>query len=222
MSLLVAVKSCLRDLDRGCHDVIRATWGQNLRSSLRFFVGAEPNSRSSHILKSDEIQVEAADDYHSLPFKTRAICQWAYPKNITHLFICDTDTFVNVNKLMSCGYERYDYVGKISRPIGETFPYEAVNRSGVPQSISECHPWASGGFGYFLSREALGLVADKFPNTWAEDLWVGQVLGPHFQKGELLALDLPANSYSSHFPSTQFGGEYDPKYQWMEMMQAAL
>jgi hypothetical protein len=229
MTLLIAVKSCRADLDRGCHDVIRATWGQALRGKamVRFFVGhtgtdyfmAHPRADSRSFM-SDEVVVDAADDYHALPHKTRAICHWATTKNVSHILICDTDTYVKAGKVLTCGYERYDYTGKITRPFGETFPYDAVDRNGVVEHIPECHPWASGGFGYFLSKRAAFEIADSFPDTWAEDLWVGQVLGPEIAKGNMSALDLPAGSYSQHFPSAQFKQGYDPKLRWMEEMHA--
>jgi hypothetical protein len=220
--LLVAIKSCLADLDRGCHDVIRSTWGADLRGKalLRFFVGAETDGRTSRTYKSDEVVVDAANDYHSLPFKTRAICQWALGKNITNTFLCDNDTYVNVPRLLTPEYLRYDYVGKISKPLGETFPYDAPNRNGEVEHIENCYPWASGGFGYFLSKDAANDIADKFPLGWAEDLWVGQVLGPEIAKGNLMALDVPANTYSMHYPSHVFKKSYDPADKWMETVHA--
>jgi len=226
MTLLVAVKSCRADLDRGYHDVIRATWGQDLRNRnvlVRFFVGhtgadyflAHPKA-DARTLKSDEVVADSADDYDALPFKVRSICHWVTTKNIDHVFLCDTDTYVNASRLLTCGYRRFDYAGKISKPIGETFPYDAVDRRGVTTHIAECHPWASGGYGYFLSREAMFLISDSYPKGWAEDLWVGQVLGPEFAKGDMLALDLPAGAYSQHFPQLKYGSGYDPKLKWME------
>lgn len=226
MSLLVAVKSCRADLDRGCHDAIRATWGEALRGRgvlVRFFIGhtgtdyfmAHPKA-SARLLQSDEVEIDAADDYNSLPFKTRAICHWATGKNINHVFLCDNDTYVKSNALLTCGYQNYDYVGKISKPLGETFPYDAVARNGVVTHIPNCHPWASGGFGYFLSKDAAFTIADSWPATWAEDLWVGQILGKEMARGELRGLDLPANTYSMHFPVRQYNSGYDPKFRWQE------
>jgi hypothetical protein len=205
-------------MDLGFHDAIRATWGQELRGKamLRFFVGVEPNSRVSRNFKSDEIAVNSGDDYNSLPHKTRAICYWATTKQLDHLFLCDNDTYVNVPKLLSCGYQCFDYSGKISKPLGQTFPYDAVDRNGATEHIAECHPWASGGYGYFLSRAATFLISDIFPDTWAEDLWVGQVLGPEIAKGDLTGFDFPAGTYSQHFPSHEFKSGYDLKFGWME------
>jgi hypothetical protein len=228
--LLIAVKSCRADLDRGCHNVIRATWGQQFRGRaiVRFFVGhtadkyfmAHPGAKA-RTLQSDEVEIDAADDYDSLPHKTRAICHWATGKNIENIFLCDNDTYVYPQKLLTCGYNRYDYAGKISKPLGETFAYDAVDRRGVTTHMENCYPWASGGYGYFLSRDAAFLIADSYPKGWAEDLWVGQVLGKEIAQGSMHGLDLPAGSYSRHFPAHQYGQGYSPELKWMELMHAA-
>lgn len=222
MALLIAVKSCHKDRKAGCHDIIRATWGKSLGPNvvLRFFMGKNPDEREATPLKSDEPVLDCADDYNSLPHKTRGICQWALSKNIGYVFLCDNDTYVKTNRLLTCGYEHYDYVGKIDKEPGQTFPYTAVDRAGVSTFIPQCYPWASGGYGYFLSRDAFQEIADVYPIGWAEDLWVGQVLGPEIAKGHLSCLTLPARSYSDHFPSSLFKCGYDPKSGWMEQKHA--
>ena len=232
--LIIAVKSHFGAIESGAHDAIRSTWGQALRgrAEVKFFLGRpsydiggmsrslHPTAQNSYIPKSDEVILECPDDYHSLPLKTRAICKWATDKHVDHIFLCDNDTYVNPKKILTCGYQMYDYAGKISRPISETFPYDAVDRDGVMTHIENCYPWASGGFGYFLSKLAIQKVADKYPKTWAEDLWVGQVLGVEIIQGNLLALDLPAGTYSQHFPSAKYGRGYDPSLNWMQSMHA--
>jgi len=227
VSLIVCVKSCRDHLDRGFHDIIRGTWGQELRNLgvlVRFFVGhtatdyfqAHPRAKA-RTLASDEVELDCNDDYNSLPFKTRAICHWATSKNLSNLFLCDTDTYVNAKRLLACGYQRYDYAGKISKPLGETFPYDAIDRNGLVTHIPDCHPWASGGFGYFLSKEAAFEVADTYPkNMWAEDLFVGQIIGREIQKGNMRGLDLPAGTYSQHFPAHTYKQGYSPELKWME------
>jgi hypothetical protein len=227
--LLIAIKSCRVDMDKGCHDVIRATWGQQFRGRalVRFFIGHQNKdyfmshpAAKARMLQSDEVELDTPDDYDSLPYKTRAICRWAMSKNLDHIFLCDNDTYVYPQRLLTCGYDRYDYVGKISKPLGETFPYNAVDRKNVNHYIAECHPWASGGLGYFLSRDAARVVSDSYPNIWAEDLWVGQVMGEEIKQGNMLGLDLPAGAYSHHFPAHQYGQGYSPELKWMELMHA--
>ena len=221
--LLIAVKSCLRDLDRGCHDVIRATWGKSLPPGvlLRFFVGAEANSRVSRNFKSDEVLLDCPDDYMSLSFKTREICRWTTTKMVSHVFLCDNDTFLIPKKLLLSGYENYDYMGKFTQPkIGTRFDYSDIGPDGVERQYPRAHPWASGGFGYFLSHYACGEVADEYPlpKIWAEDMWVGQVMGDLYSTGDAKLAHSDHGVYSWHFPQRTFKSSYDPKFHWMESM----
>jgi len=211
--LQIAVKSCAGHLDLGFHQKIRETWGQGL--DVKFFIGE--NFRKH---EADEVIVDAPDDYHSLPRKTRAICQWATGKAIDYLFLCDTDTYVIPNKLLTSGFENYDYAGKIDRPFGEPFPYNAINRDGQSTFYPRCYPWASGGYGYFLSRKAYTIIADKNPaGFWAEDLWIGQVLGPLYATAQIVMMNLPGGTVSEHFPSHVYKSGYDLSFGWMEQMR---
>jgi hypothetical protein len=213
---LIAVKSCQRDLRRGDHWVIRETWGRDAvrRGELRFFVGGDIPADA---FEPDEQRLDCPDDYDSLPHKTRAICDYFLGSEKKTLFLCDTDTFLIPERLVATEHTRYDYSGRFGtiHPIGTTFEYN--DGRGI---VANCHPYASGGIGYFLSRRAAFLVAEAEPSHWAEDLWVGQVLGPHIQTGEISAGDLFEFecNVSWHFPRRRFQTGYDPKYGWMEQM----
>jgi hypothetical protein len=216
MRLLIAVESCQDHLERGFHNEIRNTWGKDAKSlgiDVRFFVG---DSFKKH--EADEIFLDCPDDYHSLPKKTQSICQWAVGKSIDYVYKVDTDTFVIPRKLLMCGFQSYDYVGKIDKPLGETFPYRAVNRDGIIEVHQSCFPWASGGYGYFLSRKAFTKIADVNPTGWAEDLQVGQILGPLYLTGEISMLSISGGEISSHFPSHVYNSGYDLKFNWMQNM----
>src|SRR5271156_2746122 len=159
MSLLIAVKSCRQDLERGYHQVIRDTWGidaVSLGIDLIFFTGNRNQSKG--ILGWDEVSLDCGDEYADLPFKTREICQYAVACGYDYVFLCDTDTFVIPRLLLEVGFEAYDYYGLIQKPLGKTFQYDAISRSGKhhPGMYS---PWASGGFGYFLSQKAARIVS---------------------------------------------------------------
>ncbi len=97
------------------------------------------------------------DDYTSLPQRTLWFCRWALNGDWDYLFKCDDDTYISIPRL--CGYDPSgrDYVGAEWRP-------------GVG--------YGSGGAGYFLSRRAAQIVAQRLSphKTGAEDLLVGQVL----------------------------------------------
>lgn len=195
--ILVAIKSCLRDLDLGFHDIIKSTWGADLagKADLRFFTGEDTRPR-----EQGHIMLHVADDYNSLAKKTRHICRWMSGKVYDYIFLADTDTYVSVRKLLSSGFEPYDYAGKIDRSYSETFAYTAINRDGELEHHISCYPWASGGYGYMLSRRAAIKVADSEHISYAEDLTVGNVLGPSIRSGEMLALHIPGDTISWHHP----------------------
>ena len=213
--LLIAVKSCHRDRDRGDHQVIRETWGRNLPLSadLRFFVGGKQD-----FVLSDESAVDCEDDYDSLPYKTREICRWFLKTVYDFVYLCDTDTFVIPNRLIACGFQNYDYSGRFGStiPMGTTFDYKD-SRGSYPGIYN----WASGGIGYYLSRKAAKIVVETEPTIWAEDAYVGQSLGGHIKSGDIKAWDIPEFECSCawHWPRRRFQNRpYDPSAKWMECM----
>lgn len=213
--MIIAVKSCQANLERGDHDVIRSTWGKEAKAlgiDVRFFVGA-----AAKPYKSDETHLKCPDDYDGLPYKTREICRWANGKMVDYIFLADNDTYLIPRKMLETGFEKYDYVGKIDRDPKVPFAYEASSRERYLK-LDKCYPWASGGYGYFLSRKAFQEVAFSTPTTWAEDLWVAQCLGPQITEDEMTALSTPRNIYSYHCP--QHGEIYDGKVlkDWLEQM----
>ena len=213
MKLLVAIKSCMRDRARGAHDAIRNTWGSKVQGAdVVFFVGASP---LNVFLEDDEDSLPVVDNYDSLPFKTREILRWSIFHGYDFTFLCDNDTFVIPDRLMSIGFEGYDYSGKFNRQPGRRFHY-ADDRGTYP----DIYCWCSGGFGYFVSRRAAELVVASEPKVWAEDMYVGQVLGPYIQHGELKAAHLGdlAADISWHYPNHHSLQVYDPSSGWQQEM----
>lgn len=187
--LTVIVKSCSRDRNLGFHDVIRETWGASLAAlgvNVRFAF-ADP---TTVVRESDEINFpECPDTYLGLPTKTWYISLYANRKGFQHVFLCDNDTLINPEKLVSCGWESYDYAGYFCRgqeEVGKTFYYK--DHMG---QYPNCNTWTSGGLGYFLSNKALRFVAAEPPTIWAEDMYVGQVIGPKIRSGEIKAAHIP-------------------------------
>lgn len=173
---------------------------------VRFFMASIDNVTVNY--QSDETALRCVDDYNALPFKTREICRWARGKAVDYVLLVDTDTYVNV-KNIPMEIVGYDYAGKIDRPIGKPFRYETVDRQENKEVIQRCYPWASGGWGYFLSKKALESVAFDYPSSWAEDLWVGQVIGAEEAEGQMHILDISGGTYSLHHP--EHGEIYEPK-----------
>lgn len=216
MKLMICIKSCEQDKKRGFHDLIRQTYGKDLKPlgiDLKFFVG-----KSFSQYQSDEVHLNCPDDYNSLPFKTREICKWASGKVLDYIYLADTDTFLIPKKMLESGFEGYDYVGKIDKPLGKPFQYEHQDREGNKEIHPRCFAWASGGFGYFLSKRAFTYIAYEHPSSVCEDLWVGQAIGTKIAEGEMTGKHTPGNQYSFHSPS--HGEIYEPKVliDWMQEM----
>jgi len=130
--MLIAVKSCEQHWDR-C-SAIRETWGAS--PLVQFFTGNFLHVR---------------DEYEYLPHKTNRICRWALSHGQESLFLCDTDTYVAIPRLLLV--DRLPYTG---------YKLEGKN-------------YASGGAGYLLCREAIAAVAEANPSKYAfEDQMVGE------------------------------------------------
>lgn len=214
--ILIAIKSCHDDLKKGCHETIRQTWGNDvpLFVNLKFFVGGG-NIEYHPGDHADEINLRCPDDYDSLPSKTKEICQWSLGRGYAFTFLCDVDTFLIPLKLFKTDFENYDYSGRFgSEPkIGTIFRF----KDGRGIIHHNCHPWASGGFGYFLSRKAAQIVANTESTMWAEDMMVGDILGPKIISGEIKAADLQhfENEASYHYPAHRFGWNRETMQEWM-------
>lgn len=218
LRLIVAVKSCHRDREAGFHDAIRETWGRDLQNvgvHVKFFMGHEGNPIKGHAqgpaftMQKDETIVDSLDDYNSLSHKTRGIAAWSLDRMFPHLFLCDTDTIVNAKALMSLPFEAFDYSGHFRGgqvELGQTFYYK--DHMG---EYPNCHSWASGGIGYFISKRAASVVADTFPRLWAEDMYVGQCLGPLIQRGEMSGAALNLSGTATwHFRKSKLYPEFTP------------
>jgi hypothetical protein len=204
-NLLIAVKSCHRDADFGYHHAIRDTWGRGL--DVRFFMGGRPIGSYA-----DELCIDCKDDYESLPWKTKEILKWFLEQTEKdYIFLCDCDTFILPDNLTHTDFKRYDYSGRFGEhpAIGTLFPYTDGRGNHYPN----CAPWASGGFGYFLSRRAAKCVLLCDPYTWAEDMFVGQSLSPYIRVGDITAADLPrfAGVAAWHFQRTRKYPLYNPE-----------
>lgn len=217
--VLIAVKSCHDDLKQGCHDTIRKTWGRNVPmfAHLKLFVGGG-NIEYHPGDHADEVNLRCLDDYDSLPSKTKEICQWSWMRGYDFTFLCDVDTFLEPDRLMKTGFEKYDYSGRFgsSPAIGSQFDF----KDGRGIRHEHCHPWASGGFGYFVSRKAASVITSVEPKIWAEDMYVGQVMGPLIQCGDIEAADLPnfENYASFHYPAHKLGWNRQRMQEWMREM----
>lgn len=126
----------------------------------------------------DEVRLTCPDDYLGLPYKTRESLRWALNEGYDFIFRAFTDTCIHVLRLKTCGFTRHDYFGCF--PGGYS---EGADEQGY-------YDYASGGPGYWLSRRAAEAVIAAEPDRsvrddyWAEDLWIGDVVGKAGFKGQ--------------------------------------
>lgn len=220
MKLLIAVKSCEKHRVAGYNSAIRKTWGKKVEypATLIFFQGPAYVIGDSKI-SLDEYPLPVIDDYDHLPDKTISILNTFLSTPFDYIFLCDTDTFIIPSKLLTCGFDKYDVSGRYGEhpQIGTTFEH----RDDRNHTINPCHPWPSGGVGYFLSKKAAKIIVDTPYQHWAEDFMVGQITGPHIIEGRLTAADLPEfeAQTSWHFQRRMYSNlVYDLKFGWMQRM----
>jgi hypothetical protein len=177
MSLLFMVQSCHRDRNRGDHQLIRHGWAK-YTANIVFFIGGEKPTD----LASDEIWVDAPDDYAHLSHKTRAAYKWALEHGFECVYKTDTDT--TVYPIAVYKYLGYDFVGNFHGMPGTQVV--ATKAGSDKEELIYIYP----GGDYLVSKKALELLVKAEPTDWAEDWWAGQVLGPHIHRGlEALNVD---------------------------------
>lgn len=138
VSPVVLIFSCEADRRNGRDQAIFETWvsAWNHLVPMKFVYGDRPPT-SRHF----DVYVEAPDDYGGLSKKQIAAYKWALTKDYTHVFVCFTDTYVLVPRLLASNFTRGSYIGR---------PHEG---------------YAGGGCGYWLDREALQVCANGPAHT---------------------------------------------------------
>lgn len=211
------------------HNPIRATWGAVAKQNgidVQFFMGKAPDTETTRRIyryERDENVVPCGDDYKDLPFKTRDICRWATGKVVDHIFLADTDTYIHIAEMLKSGFQEQDYLGEMPYAVSKIFEYKS-DAGGKIEHRPRCRSWASGGVGYFLSRRAFTEVAGSYPDSWAEDLWVGQVIMPFVTDNEMRAINTRENHYTGskfswHYPIEEIKSK-NPELveQWLQSM----
>lgn len=190
--ILIAILSC--HALRHYEQAQRDTWIRDIPSGIdyKFFIGSPVVDE-----EPDEVIMEVGDDLQSLTQKMKATFRWSLNKKYDFVFKCDLDTLVRPALLLSSGFENHDYSG---------------GQNGF---------FASGGAGYWLSRDARELVVSDVRNQGqAEDVHTAQAVLDH---GKALHADvrykyfpgatLTPDTISYHLSSVRgWGAKYEP---WM-------
>jgi hypothetical protein len=202
MKVLLAISSWPLSAENGDHEASRLTWLTHAEGlDYRFFMGdgtsvsendalidevwqrrpAHYNDKLAESVfttyqpKADEVMLPVPYDFKHLPFKVREIFRWAWERGYDYVFKTDTDTYVDLPRLLASGFEAFDYVGT---------PF-----------FVDGQPFGHGGAGYWVSRNAFKLFLDAPIAIPWDDIWTGQILLKH---GIPLHVDYRYNINSPH------------------------
>ena len=163
MKPLIAIHACHKysDLRQAVRETWVAKWGHLI--DIKFFVGQPAGD------EPDVVYLDCPDDFWSLGLKNSGSSRYARAHGYTNLFKCDDDTFVHVPRLLSSGFEQWEYTGR--RCQANNFVY------------------AQGGAGYWIGPRLIDVMADISDGWWRlkpamhnqfEDLGTG--IQAHFHK----------------------------------------
>jgi hypothetical protein len=210
MRVAIVVKSCQRDKYAGCHAAIRETYGKNLPEGVNlYFVMGGPKPDN---LLPDELWFDVDDGYWELLPKVKSASKYIVDNNYDYVYFCDTDSYLVVEKLLQSGFEKYDFSGGhlCGRNNGENqfgVKYSAY-KDNQGATLPHLYVYLSGGVGFFVSNRAAKDLAETPLYFHSEDVWVGQVLGPKIEAGEMTAAVLPFVEHHSawHLNCGYYGG----------------
>lgn len=151
---MVAIVACHKNQAK--IDELRKVWVPSLyKIDYRIFYGRGATRKPL----PDEVFLDVNDDYLSLPAKMKEIYRWVVNQGYEYVFKVDDDVYVEVSRLIPCGWQKYEYSGR-------------VNYAGKA-------PYASGAC-YWLSKRAMQLIVNEpLGEDTAEDRWVGFTLHQH-------------------------------------------
>ncbi len=154
MRTLISISSCEYFEKNGLNQPLRDTWlpeAVKLGFDYKFFhgEGATP--------KDDVVILPVVDELYGLTEKAKAKARWAFAAGYDFVFSCFPDTYTRPERLLTCGFENYDYLGNVYQ-----FPDSA--------------PFCQGGPGYFLSRKACLYVLGREASYLNDDTFIGDTL----------------------------------------------
>jgi hypothetical protein len=148
MKILVAIMCCNKRQANA--DAQRDTWIKDIPVGIdyKFFFGRGMQRDP----EDDEVFVDCSDEYRGLPSKVWLALKWAQEQGYDYVFKTDDDVYVRPERLLTCGFEKHDYIGRYFQEFA-------------------C------GLAYWVSRRAIDILAGSSePDTGAEDQWVGKTL----------------------------------------------
>tara|TARA_Y100000034_G_scaffold35064_2_gene43024 strand:- start:8558 stop:11446 length:2889 start_codon:yes stop_codon:yes gene_type:complete len=142
--MIILITSC--KINDKYRKALRETWLKDTALPHLFIVGG---AESTH--KDDDVlHVQAKDDYNSVPKKQFEAFKYCLQnEQFDHIFICDDDAYVCMDRLLDSDYLMHDYYG------------------GGPVRMWDKPYYVLGGPGIFLSRKAV----EEIVNNGEENLY---------------------------------------------------
>ncbi|MEW6386385.1 MAG: hypothetical protein AB1491_02565 [Thermodesulfobacteriota bacterium] len=202
LKLIIGILSCEAHATR--REAIRATWlSRPLPPGvLAFFLVGRPGLPPR--VDGDLLYLDCSDTYEGLPYKTCAFIRHCLDHwRFDHLFKCDDDTFVALDRLLAYDVARKDYVGAFTgsrASFNRTWHFGkcADPEAEVPYDGPWVAPYAAGGMGYFLSRAAARVVvAQAAP---AQELYEDKMVGDILHTNGLRAFNDPKSFQRTRNP----------------------
>lgn len=179
MKPLIAVLTCWTFEVNGHNDALRRTWLKDAKGlfDYKFFVGTGQGAEAAALPPDTVFLPDVDDGQGAVTYKLRAALRWVCERDYEFVYRCFPDTYARPERLLTCGFDAHDYHGD--------FRGEHATPDNYP----------SGGPGNFMSRRVMELALDapiegpgadgKHTRVWpyADDLWFGQVLNWHRDKG---------------------------------------
>lgn len=134
-----------------------------------------------HVDVFDGRKLEVSDDYLALPYKTKALCNWALDHGYEYLLKIDDDAYVRAAFLKT---PSANYAGIKNEP--NDYGWNGHPAIAESPKGTHPHPYASGG-AYWLSAVSMKTIASAPVADWAEDRWVGDTLA----KAGISLVELP-------------------------------
>lgn len=177
MKILIAVMSCWLCEVNGDNQSVRDTWMRDIPGDVDFkffhgsgsscYPGSDKKFSRADVDKVwlDTVTLRTPESYEHLIERAQELYTGAFYADYDFVFKCYPDTYVDVPKLLSSGFEKHDYFGHWLTAPGVS-----------PTNPRGC---LGGGEGYWLSRKALELVVGATPcvDPIGEDTWIGEIMG---------------------------------------------
>jgi len=153
--VLIAAPTCPEhaELTKAC----MMTWGKTPYADVKFYSAEDFNVPAEADFVHTDLLHGARRPGQNLTHRLKAMVTWAFNQGYTHVFKCDTDTYVWVQNLLKSGFYKVSYSGYVWTHQPE--------------------PFCSGGAGFWLDRTAMEVIArSNVDYTAIDDVWVGKVL----------------------------------------------